>query len=111
MSESAGGPVTFINVFEIAREDLEAFTAEWRGLGAVMAAAPGFRGARLHEAVAGETRFQLVNVAEWDSEQAWRDAAANPEMRAAVARAAEGPVMRRATHNPGLYRQTAAVDA
>ncbi|MDD7941544.1 antibiotic biosynthesis monooxygenase [Actinomycetospora lutea] len=108
---TASAPVTFINVFEIARDDLEDFTAEWRRLGAVMAAAPGFRGARLHEAVSDETRFQLVNVAEWDSEQAWRDAAANPEMRDAVARAAEGSVMRRAAHHPGLYRQTAAFEA
>ncbi|MHC1558987.1 antibiotic biosynthesis monooxygenase family protein [Actinomycetospora sp. C-140] len=97
-------PVTFINVFEIAREDVAAFTAGWREMAAVMASAPGFRDAELHEALAGETRFQLVNVAHWDSEDAWRAAAARPEMQAAVRRLGGEPAQRAATHHPGLYR-------
>ena len=102
--------VTFINVFEIARDDLEAFTSGWRRLGGIMASAPGFRGAQLHEAISGETRFQLVNVARWDSEQAWRDAAANPEMQAAARDIGADPVLR-AVHNPGLYRPVVTFDS
>ncbi|MFP5019602.1 antibiotic biosynthesis monooxygenase family protein [Pseudonocardia phyllosphaerae] len=94
---------TFINVFEIPRDDVPAFKESWAELSRIMAAAPGFRGAQLHEAVSGETRFQLVNVAHWDSEQAWRDAAANPEMQAAARRPGAEPLMR-AVHNTGLYR-------
>jgi heme oxygenase (mycobilin-producing) len=100
--------VTFINVFEIAREDLETFTTGWRELAGIMASAPGFRGAQLHEAVSGETRFQLVNVARWDSEQAWRDAAANPEMRAAAQRAGFDRLGGRVVQNTGLYRPIAS---
>ncbi len=96
--------VTFINVFEIPREDLEAFKAGWRELAGIMASAPGFRDAQLHEAVSGETRFQLINVAQWDSEQAWRDAAGNPQMQAAARRVGADPVARRAAQNTGLYR-------
>lgn len=110
MTTSADESVTFINVFEIAREDLEGFKAGWRELAGIMAAAPGFRGAKLHEAVSGETRFQLVNVAHWDSEQAWRDAAANPDMQAAARRVGADPAQR-AVHNPGLYRPTLSFDA
>lgn len=102
--------VTFINVFEIAREDLEGFKAGWTRLAGIMASAPGFRGARLHEAISGDTRFQLVNVAHWESEQAWRDAAANPEMRAAVTEIADDPAQRTAVHNTGLYREVVAFD-
>jgi heme-degrading monooxygenase HmoA len=98
--------VTFINIFEIAREDVPAFTDGWRRLAAIMAAAPGFRGAQLHEAVSGEARFQLVNIARWDSEQAWRDAAANPEMREAATRFGSDPAAPRPAQYPGLYRPT-----
>ncbi|MFD2417858.1 antibiotic biosynthesis monooxygenase family protein [Amycolatopsis pigmentata] len=98
------GPVTFINVFEIPREDVEVFKAGWRRLAGIMASAPGFRDARLHEAISGETRFQLVNVAQWDSEEAWRAAAANPEMRTASQEAGADPVFQRAIQNTGLYR-------
>jgi heme oxygenase (mycobilin-producing) len=102
---SKGEPVTLINAIEVARDDLEAFKEGWLRLAALMAAAPGFRDAALHEAVSGEARFQLVNVAHWDSEQAWRDAASDPEMRAAAQQAgAADPVQARAVHHPALYR-------
>jgi len=100
--------VTFINVFEVEREDLEAFKAGWRGLAEIMASAPGFRDARLHEAISVDTRFQLVNVAHWDSERAWHEAAANPEMRAAAQRVGGDPAASRAVHNTGLYRSVVA---
>lgn len=101
--------VVFINIFEIPRADLEAFKASWRRLAEIMASAPGFRGAQLHEAVSADTRFQLVNVARWESEQAWRDAAANPEMQAAYRDAGDGPVQQ-AVQNTGLYRPVLSFD-
>jgi heme oxygenase (mycobilin-producing) len=100
--------VTFINIFEIAREDVETFTAGWQQLAAIMAAAPGFRGAQLHEAVNDEARFQLVNIARWDSEQAWRDASTNPAMREAATRFGSDPTAPRPAQFPGLYRPTLA---
>ena len=109
VSKSAG-TVTFFNVFEIPREDLETFKVGWRRLAAIMASAPGFRGAQLHEAISGETRFQLINVAHWDSEQAWRDASSRPEMRAAVAQQTGAETVQHAIHNPGLYRPVIAFD-
>jgi heme oxygenase (mycobilin-producing) len=51
------GPVTLINVFEVPAEEVDAF-----------------RDTRLHRAVSPQARFQLVNVAHWDS-QAQLDAA------------------------------------
>ena len=95
--------MTFINVFEVAPEDVEAFTAGWRDLAAIMASAPGFRGAQLHRAVADDTRFQLVNVARWDDEQSWRAAATNPRMQDAARAAGSDPVAGRVVHNTGLY--------
>lgn len=108
MTENTGQDdgVTFINIFEIAREDVETFTAGWRELAAIMASAPGFRGAQLHEAVNDEARFQLVNIARWDSEQAWRDASTNPAMREAATRFGSDPSAPRPAQYPGLYRPT-----
>ncbi|GLZ51374.1 hypothetical protein Acsp07_09910 [Actinomycetospora sp. NBRC 106378] len=98
--------VTFINIFEIDRDDVETFKAGWQQLAAIMAAAPGFRGAQLHEAVNDEARFQLVNIARWDSEQAWRDASTNPAMREAATRFGTDPTAPRPDQYPGLYRPT-----
>src|SRR3954453_18021779 len=103
-------PVSFINVFEISRDDLEAFKASWHQLAGIIASAPGFRGAQLHEAISGETRFQLVNVAYWDSELAWRDAAANPEMQTAVRRLGADSAQL-AVYNTGLYRPVVSFGA
>jgi heme oxygenase (mycobilin-producing) len=61
------GPVTLINVFEVPAGQVEEFITQWRVRAKVMAAAPGFRDARLHRAVSSQARFQLVNVAHWDS--------------------------------------------
>lgn len=68
------GPVTLINLFEVPAGHVEEFIAQWRARAKIMAAAPGFRDARLHQAVSSQARFQFVNVAHWDS-QADLDAA------------------------------------
>ena len=60
-------PITLINVFEVPAEEVEEFIARWRTRAKVMAAAPGFRDARLHRAASSQARFRLVNVAHWDS--------------------------------------------
>jgi len=68
------GPITLINVFEVPAGQAEGFIVQWRARAEIMAAAPGFRDARLHRAVSSQARFQFVNVAHWDS-QADLDAA------------------------------------
>lgn len=40
------GPVTFLTIFEIPREDVEAFKDGWRERIALVDGAPGFRAAR-----------------------------------------------------------------
>lgn len=62
-------PITVINIFELPPEQVGQFMTGWRVRADIMAAAPGFRDARLHRAVSPQTRFQLVNVAHWDSQE------------------------------------------
>jgi heme-degrading monooxygenase HmoA len=103
------GPVTFLNIFEIPREDLETFKAGWRDRIALVEGAPGFRGAQLLEAVSSSERFQLINVTQWDSQEAQRAATATPQLTASVA-AARRDNRQRATPNPGFYRIAASVE-
>jgi heme oxygenase (mycobilin-producing) len=61
------GPITLINVFEIDADEIDRFLQEWRERARFLGRQPGFRSLRLHRALNPEARFQLVNVAEWDS--------------------------------------------
>ena len=65
-----GGPITLINVFEIRPDDVEQFLQHWRERAEFLGRQPGFRSLRLHRALNPDSRFQWVNVAEWDSAEA-----------------------------------------
>jgi heme-degrading monooxygenase HmoA len=92
-------PVTLINVFEVAAADVDAFLVQWRERAKVMAAAPGFRDSTLHRAMSSDARFQLVNVAHWDSQEALAAAQANPEFRSRVQ-----ATTTRSSANPAVYQ-------
>jgi heme-degrading monooxygenase HmoA len=101
------GPVTFLNIFEIPREDVATFTAGWRERIALVEGSPGFRGAELLEAVSSDERFQLINVTRWDSREAQEAATTSPALKASVA-SARSDDRQRATPNPGFYRVAAS---
>ena len=79
--EGPDAPVTFVNAFELPAGRVEEFLAHWRARAELAAGAPGFRDARLHRALDPHTRFQLVNIAHWDSAEAWRAAVDDPRFR------------------------------
>ena len=54
-------------VFQIRQDDDEEFLHEWRERAEFLSRQSGFRSLRLHRALSPDARFQLVNVAEWDS--------------------------------------------
>ena len=97
------GPVTLINVFEVPVEQIDTFIAQWRERAKIMSAAPGFRDSRLHRALSPQTRFQIVNVAHWDSRQAWEAATANPEFQDRLRALTEDPEAQ-ISANPALYQ-------
>jgi heme-degrading monooxygenase HmoA len=99
---ATSGPVTFINVFEVPVEQIETLIAHWRELAKIMSAARGFREARLHRALSSETRFQIINVANWESPKAWEAAVANPEFQEGLRALAEDTDVQ-ITANPALY--------
>lgn len=94
-------PITLINIFEVSAEHVETFIAQWRERAALMAGKPGFLDSRLHRAVPPQARFQLVNVAHWESQQAWQDATADAEFQRRIqAATADVPI----AANPAAYR-------
>ena len=60
---------------------------------------PGYVSTRLHKALDPKTRFQLVNLARWESVEHFAAASGAPEFQRLV-----GPHMEEYPHYPGLYR-------
>ncbi len=92
--------VTLINVFEIEPDEQERFLAGWRERAEFMSIQPGFRSFRLHRALSPDSRFQLINVAEWESADALQAATAQPAFQDSVRRSLAEC---RVTAHPGLY--------
>jgi heme oxygenase (mycobilin-producing) len=107
INPEGGGAVTFINVFEVPVEQIDTFIAHWRALAKIMSTAPGFRDARLHRALTSQTRFQIINVANWESPQAWEAATANPEFQNGL-RALAHDAEVQFSANPALYEVVVA---
>ena len=95
------GPITLINVFEICPDDVERFMQQWRERADFLGRQPGFRSLRLHRALNPDSRFQLVNVAEWDSAEALRAATAQDFFQQSARRSMDQFAV--AAH-PGIYR-------
>jgi heme oxygenase (mycobilin-producing) len=106
--DSDPGPVTLINVFEIDSDKLDLFFAEWRKRAEFMAKQPGFRSLKLHRALTPDARFQLVNVAEWDSADALRAATAQRYFQQSTHRSMQEVEV---TGHPAIYRVVLEVTA
>ena len=74
------GPVTLINTFTVQPEELDQLMQAWADDAALMKRQPGFISTQLHRGIGGST--VLVNVAVWESVDAFRRAFSNPEFQA-----------------------------
>jgi len=73
--------VVLINAFEVPGGQEETFLADWRHAADWMRQQPGFVSTRLHQSLDPEAEFRYVNVAEWESADRFRTAAASPEFQ------------------------------
>jgi heme oxygenase (mycobilin-producing) len=76
-------PVILINAFEVPQGKDDAFLDGWGRQREFLSAQPGYLSSRLHRSLLPEADFRFVNVAFWESQQAFRDATSQPEFRAA----------------------------
>ena len=108
--DPAGGDdadVTLINVVEMPADQIDKFMAGWKKRADIMSTLPGFRDYTLHRALLPDSRFQLVNVAHWDSPEAFEAAMTDPEFRS-LREAARGEIDFDVTAHPALYRVVAS---
>ncbi len=95
---TAQADVTLINAFEVpAGKQAEAIAA-WEKARDFLANETGYVSTALHEAITPDARFALINVAQWESPEAFQ--AATRRMHAAGV----FPSIDGLTYTPALYR-------
>jgi quinol monooxygenase YgiN len=94
------GPITMVNVFVVPAESQEKFLAAWREDAEFMKSRPGCISTQMHRGTAGSQL--LLNVATWESTQAFFAAFSTPEFQAAAARYPEG-----VTASPHIFQKIA----
>ncbi len=82
-AESSGivnpeAPVVFINLMEISPQDIDRFVEDWNERSKIMGQMPGYITATLYRSLLADARYQIINVAQWQSYDAWRDAFNHP---------------------------------
>ena len=90
--------VVLINVFEVPEGKDEVFLSGWQAAAQQLRTQPGYISTKLHESVDPHASFRFVNVAEWESPQAFQAAINAPAFRAAA------ESLSFATPHPSLYR-------
>jgi heme-degrading monooxygenase HmoA len=95
--------VTLINLFEVPADQVDEFIAGWHERAEFMRTQPGFQEYRFYRTLSADSRFQLINIARWDSQQALRAATATPQFQAELQALNNNPDLN-VTPHPGLYR-------
>lgn len=81
------GSVAMMNSFVVDPDQDAAFHALWERTSRYFTGQPGFVSLRLHRAVSVDAPYRWVNVAIWDSEEAFRAATTTDEFRQVVTQA------------------------
>jgi heme-degrading monooxygenase HmoA len=71
--------VVLINAFEVPEGEDDAFLQGWERAREFLSRQEGYVSTRLHRSLLPEADFRFVNVALWESAQAFRDATTQPE--------------------------------
>jgi heme-degrading monooxygenase HmoA len=91
-------PVVLINAFEVPAGQAEQFIAAWEKTRDYLQSQPGYIDTTLHQAVTPEADFQFVNVARWETAEAFLAATQSQGFReSAIGLAGYRP-------HPSLYR-------
>lgn len=90
--------VVLINAFEVATGKEDEVIAFWDEANVFLKTQPGYISTRFHRALTPESRFKFVNVAQWESIEAYQAAVQNEDFQA-LAQKAVGL----AEYFPGLY--------
>ncbi|MFI9772513.1 antibiotic biosynthesis monooxygenase family protein [Streptomyces sp. NPDC052415] len=101
------GPITFINIFDIAEDEIDTFIAKWEERSRFTTSAEGFVSAELFRALDPDTRFKVVNVTKWESRAHFQAATQSPDFKAELGGYEESSTW---TPHRGFYRTAAQFD-
>jgi heme oxygenase (mycobilin-producing) len=74
-------PVVLINAFEVPAGEDEAFLQSWERARQFLSTQDGYLSTRLYRSLSPQADFRFVNVALWESAQAFQAATSQPEFR------------------------------
>ena len=77
-----GQPVVLINAFEVPEGRDDEFLEAWQRAADALKGQDGYLTAHLHRSLAPNADFRFVNVALWESAEAFTAATSRPEFRA-----------------------------
>ena len=107
-------PITLINPFSVTPAAEPGFLESWKRTAAIYAKHSGYIDANLHRALDPQARFRFVNVAHWDSAEAWSAATkAFPPSERGAAGVEANPALYTpiASEQQGIGEQHGAADA
>ncbi|KPJ95586.1 MAG: antibiotic biosynthesis monooxygenase [Gammaproteobacteria bacterium SG8_11] len=90
--------VTVINPFEVPQGREQEALSMWDTFAEYFRKQPGYISTKLHKALTSDAKFHLVNIAEWESAEAFQATLSNPELQE-IARKLPNDI----PHYPGLY--------
>ena len=73
--------ITVINPFEVPRGREDEALSMWETFAEYFRKQPGYISTKLHKAINPDAKFHLVNIAEWESVEAFQAALNNPEIQ------------------------------
>jgi heme-degrading monooxygenase HmoA len=90
--------VTVINPFEVPQGREDETLSMWEAFAEYFRKQPGYISTKLHKAIVPDAKFHFINIAEWESADAFQTALNNPELME-VAKNLPDDI----PHYPGLY--------
>ena len=90
--------ITVINPFEVPQGREDEALSMWEAFAEYFRKQPGYISTKLHKAINPDAKFHLVNIAEWESVEAFQAALSNPELQN-IAKDLPSDI----PHYPGLY--------
>lgn len=74
MENNISEAIILINPFEVPENKLEESVIYWEACRDYLKKQPGYISTKLHQSIKTGTKFQLINVAEWESAKAFTEA-------------------------------------
>jgi heme-degrading monooxygenase HmoA len=90
--------ITVINTIEVPQGREDEALSMWESFAEYFRKQPGYISTKLHKAINPDAKFHLVNIAEWESTDAFQAALENPDL-VEIAKNLPDDI----PHYPGIY--------